>query len=111
MSWALDTPGVELVLVDRSTDHVFQWDRRDTAPAEPPGPPPAWDPGENTTGQVLLFFFFSSRRRHTRLQGDWSQTCALPILAEAADRRARGEDPRRGTEPDIGDDGGQAGRD
>src|ERR1039457_4706648 len=25
------------------------------------------------------FFFFSSRRRHTRLQGDWIQTCALPI--------------------------------
>src|SRR2546426_9873152 len=24
-------------------------------------------------------FFFSSRRRHTRLQGDWSSTCALPI--------------------------------
>src|SRR3989454_6864622 len=28
---------------------------------------------------VLIFFFFSSRRRHTRLQGDWSSTCALPI--------------------------------
>src|SRR5580658_10784356 len=28
---------------------------------------------------VVLFFFFSSRRRHTRLQGDWIQTCALPI--------------------------------
>src|SRR6266566_6273842 len=27
-----------------------------------------------------MFFFFSSRRRHTRLQGDWSQTCALPIF-------------------------------
>src|SRR2546426_3113456 len=26
-------------------------------------------------------FFFSSRRRHTRLQGDWSSTCALPISA------------------------------
>src|SRR5215467_14390794 len=26
-----------------------------------------------------LIFFFSSRRRHTRLQGDWIQTCALPI--------------------------------
>ncbi|WP_040840766.1 DUF5682 family protein [Nocardia brevicatena] len=25
ISYALDTPGVELVLVDRSTDHVFQW--------------------------------------------------------------------------------------
>ncbi|MEV0764490.1 DUF5682 family protein [Nocardia sp. NPDC050435] len=30
IAYALDTPGVELVLVDRSTDHVFQW-----TPAEP----------------------------------------------------------------------------
>src|SRR5205807_7938875 len=29
---------------------------------------------------IDMFFFFSSRRRHTRLQGDWSSTCALPIL-------------------------------
>src|SRR3989454_6946527 len=34
-----------------------------------------------------LFFFFSSRRRHTRLQGDGVQTCALPILFHP--RRAR----------------------
>src|SRR3989454_12028006 len=27
-----------------------------------------------------FFFFFSSRRRHTRLQGDWSSECALPIF-------------------------------
>src|SRR5688500_14311581 len=25
IAYALETPGVELVLVDRSTDHVFQW--------------------------------------------------------------------------------------
>jgi hypothetical protein len=31
ISYALDTPGVELVLVDRSTDHVFQWDERPAA--------------------------------------------------------------------------------
>ncbi|MGW1886650.1 hypothetical protein [Streptomyces sp. NPDC001970] len=30
IAYALDTPGVELVLVDRSSDHVFQWDARDT---------------------------------------------------------------------------------
>src|SRR2546426_6839479 len=30
---------------------------------------------------ALTVFFFSSRRRHTRLQGDWIQTCALPISA------------------------------
>ncbi|MFJ5262347.1 hypothetical protein ACIQAC_17960 [Streptomyces sp. NPDC088387] len=38
IAYALDTPGVELVLVDRSSDHVFQWDRRDTDPAEPAAP-------------------------------------------------------------------------
>src|SRR5256885_13573690 len=31
-------------------------------------------------------FFFSSRRRHTRLQGDWSSTCALPICREVGPR-------------------------
>ncbi|MFI5805075.1 DUF5682 family protein [Streptomyces sp. NPDC051561] len=29
ISYALETPGVELVLVDRSSDHVFQWDVRE----------------------------------------------------------------------------------
>lgn len=41
ISYALDTPGVELVLVDRSTDHVFQWDAREAptaAPEEPDAP-------------------------------------------------------------------------
>ncbi|MEU5877079.1 hypothetical protein [Spirillospora sp. NPDC047279] len=28
IAYALDTPGVELVLVDRSTDHVYQWEPR-----------------------------------------------------------------------------------
>ncbi|MEU6368619.1 hypothetical protein ABZ876_23465 [Streptomyces sp. NPDC046931] len=43
IAYALDTPGVELVLVDRSSDHVFQWEPRDTASAEPADPdaPPA----------------------------------------------------------------------
>ncbi|MEV5986458.1 hypothetical protein AB0L85_15805 [Streptomyces sp. NPDC052051] len=35
ISYALDTPGVELVLVDRSSDHVFQWDSRHEQPKEP----------------------------------------------------------------------------
>lgn len=36
IAYALDTPGVELVLVDRSSDHVFQWDARgDRSAAEP----------------------------------------------------------------------------
>lgn len=38
IAYALDTPGVELVLVDRSSDHVFQWDARATESAEPAGP-------------------------------------------------------------------------
>lgn len=29
IAYALDTPGVEIVLVDRSVDHVFQWEARD----------------------------------------------------------------------------------
>ncbi|MQS17799.1 hypothetical protein F7Q99_37825 [Streptomyces kaniharaensis] len=29
IAYALDTPGVELVLVDRSSDHVFQWEPRE----------------------------------------------------------------------------------
>ncbi|AGM06042.1 DUF5682 family protein [Amycolatopsis keratiniphila] len=39
IAYALDTPGVELVLVDRSADHVFQWDER--VPSSDPDAPPA----------------------------------------------------------------------
>jgi hypothetical protein len=40
IAYALDTPGVELVPVDRSSDHVFQWDASRTPSAEPdPGTP------------------------------------------------------------------------
>lgn len=38
IAYALDTPGVELVLVDRSTDHVFQWQPREPGAARPRGP-------------------------------------------------------------------------
>ncbi|HEY1701851.1 MAG TPA: DUF5682 family protein [Trebonia sp.] len=38
IAYALDTPGVELVLVDRSTDHVFQWDDRADSSADQPAP-------------------------------------------------------------------------
>jgi hypothetical protein len=34
IAYALDTPGAELVLVDRSSDHVFQWDAPCTHAAE-----------------------------------------------------------------------------
>ncbi|MFR9751349.1 DUF5682 family protein [Nocardia sp. 004] len=38
IAYALDTPGVELVLVDRSTDHVFQWapEAEESQPTETP---------------------------------------------------------------------------
>ncbi|MFJ5213797.1 DUF5682 family protein [Streptomyces sp. NPDC088354] len=42
IAYALDTPGVELVLVDRSSDHVFQWDapaEQSDAPGDPDAPP------------------------------------------------------------------------
>ncbi|MET4922549.1 DUF5682 family protein [Streptomyces sp. PSRA5] len=38
IAYALDTPGVELVLVDRSSDHVFQWQAGGTAQTDSPGP-------------------------------------------------------------------------
>ncbi|WP_214106344.1 DUF5682 family protein [Acrocarpospora catenulata] len=34
IAYALDTPGVEIVLVDRSVDHVFQWEPRAGAAAD-----------------------------------------------------------------------------
>lgn len=46
ISYALDTPGVELVLVDRSCDHVFQWlPREQPAPAAGGGEPAAGGDG------------------------------------------------------------------
>ncbi|MFE3516337.1 hypothetical protein [Streptomyces sp. NPDC059166] len=39
VAYALETPGVELVLVDRSSDHVFQWQAGETGEAAPDGPP------------------------------------------------------------------------
>ncbi|EFL21271.1 conserved hypothetical protein [Streptomyces himastatinicus ATCC 53653] len=44
IAYALDTPGVELVLVDRSSDHVFQWDARRSQSDDP-----AADAGEPDT--------------------------------------------------------------
>lgn len=42
IAYALETPGVELVLVDRSTDHVFQW-----APEAEPTPAESEQPEED----------------------------------------------------------------
>ncbi|WP_433178998.1 hypothetical protein [Actinoallomurus sp. CA-150999] len=38
IAYALDTPGVELVLVDRSTDHVFQWEPRTSSDEDAASP-------------------------------------------------------------------------
>ncbi|MFI8191948.1 hypothetical protein ACIF8T_24670 [Streptomyces sp. NPDC085946] len=54
IAYALDTPGVELVLVDRSSDHVFQWDSRDGRTAEGAGDAPdASRPGAPETEAAL----------------------------------------------------------
>ncbi|WP_406005214.1 DUF5682 family protein [Streptomyces sp. NBC_00637] len=37
IAYALDTPGVELVLVDRSSDHVFQWETGSDGGSAPDG--------------------------------------------------------------------------
>jgi len=50
IAYALDTPGVELVLVDRSTDHVFQWLPREPAGGEA-GPAGAARPAEPGAGR------------------------------------------------------------
>ncbi|MGW4478180.1 hypothetical protein [Rhodococcus triatomae] len=42
IAYALDSPGVELVLVDRSSDHVYQWSPREDVPeASTPADPAA----------------------------------------------------------------------
>ncbi|MCW3842987.1 hypothetical protein ONA70_23080 [Micromonospora yasonensis] len=53
IAYALDTPGVELVLVDRSTDHVFQWTPRSgSGPA--PDAPDATAVGTETAEEAAL---------------------------------------------------------
>ncbi|MFI7024420.1 DUF5682 family protein [Micromonospora sp. NPDC049900] len=52
IAYALETPGVELVLVDRSTDHVFQWSPRAETP--PPGEVPGAESGAEAGEQAAL---------------------------------------------------------
>ncbi|MEV0145218.1 MULTISPECIES: DUF5682 family protein [unclassified Nonomuraea] len=47
IAYALETPGVELVLVDRSADHVFQWLPKDDDTAGEEGPEPEPGHGED----------------------------------------------------------------
>ncbi|MEV1048878.1 hypothetical protein [Streptomyces sp. NPDC049916] len=55
IAYALDTPGVELVLVDRSSDHVFQWDGRhgEGAPEIPGDKAPGVTGEEPESGAAL----------------------------------------------------------
>ncbi|MGW4895573.1 hypothetical protein ACWEQL_25385 [Kitasatospora sp. NPDC004240] len=46
IAYALETPGVELVLVDRSSDHVFQWQPRADAPESDTPAAPGTAPAE-----------------------------------------------------------------
>lgn len=48
IAYALDTPGVELVLVDRSSDHVFQWQMSGTDTAGSAGSTDPSNPAEPT---------------------------------------------------------------
>jgi hypothetical protein len=50
IAYALDTPGVELVLVDRSADHVFQWDARGQETARDAGAKDTDAPAEEGAG-------------------------------------------------------------
>ncbi|MEV5906266.1 DUF5682 family protein, partial [Streptomyces sp. NPDC052127] len=48
IAYALDTPGVELVLVDRSSDHVFQWETGPDGEVDSDGDPDAPEAAEQT---------------------------------------------------------------
>ncbi|TQJ57655.1 MULTISPECIES: DUF5682 family protein [Streptomyces] len=48
IAYALDTPGVELVLVDRSSDHVFQWETGPGGEGDSDGDPDAPEAAEQT---------------------------------------------------------------
>ncbi|MFI5874888.1 hypothetical protein ACIBAH_21005 [Streptomyces sp. NPDC051445] len=48
IAYALDTPGVELVLVDRSSDHVFQWETGPRGDSDGAGDPDAPETTEQT---------------------------------------------------------------
>ncbi|MEV5916636.1 hypothetical protein AB0N42_02940 [Streptomyces pseudogriseolus] len=54
IAYALDTPGVELVLVDRSSDHVFQWDRANTSEAAETDGSPAEAEGAPKSEEAAL---------------------------------------------------------
>ncbi|MFI6867731.1 DUF5682 family protein [Nocardia sp. NPDC050406] len=66
IAYALDTPGVELVLVDRSTDHVFQWAPREDAAA--PGSEEQPPTGEGLHGEAVGIEIGDLRPRFAELE-------------------------------------------
>ncbi|MEV4481928.1 DUF5682 family protein [Micromonospora coxensis] len=70
IAYALDTPGVELVLVDRSTDHIFQWTPRDDTPAEggDTAPPAALDEDAGLHGDAVGVEIGELRPRFAELE-------------------------------------------
>ncbi|WP_424216564.1 hypothetical protein ACN20G_31020 (plasmid) [Streptomyces sp. BI20] len=90
IAYALGTPGVELVLVDRSADHVYQWDApADAAPADETP-----EPGDAAHGDAVgvgigdLRPRFADLERHLLRHGRvrhwsewWHQYVELPLAA------------------------------
>lgn len=69
IAYALDTPGVELVLVDRSSDHVFQWEPPAEGPAEPADPDaPAADGDTALHGEAVGVDIGDLRPRFAELE-------------------------------------------
>jgi hypothetical protein len=68
IAYALETPGVELVLVDRSTDHVFQWQPASGAPDADGAPREDADPGEDLHGDAVGVEIGDLRPRFAELE-------------------------------------------
>ncbi|WP_174557126.1 DUF5682 family protein [Nocardia jejuensis] len=67
IAYALETPGVELVLVDRSTDHVFQWAPKDEP--EPESAPGGTTPvGDGLHGEAVGIEIGDLRPRFAELE-------------------------------------------
>ncbi|MEK9521564.1 DUF5682 family protein [Streptomyces venezuelae] len=68
IAYALDTPGVELVLVDRSSDHVFQWDTRRPAGDEAPATGAGAEPEAALHGEAVGVEIGDLRPRFAELE-------------------------------------------
>ncbi|MGV9369968.1 hypothetical protein [Micromonospora tulbaghiae] len=68
IAYALDTPGVELVLVDRSTDHVFQWTHRDDTGPERGSDVPSSDEDAGLHGDAVGVEIGDLRPRFAELE-------------------------------------------